>query len=495
MEGNYMITFLLCIALLVVGYLVYGKVVEKTFGPDDRVTPANAMYDGVDFVPMKNWKIFLIQLLNIAGLGPITGALMGAMWGPVVYIWIVVGCIFGGAVHDYMTGMLSMRNKGGSISEIVGKYMGNAMKQVMRVFSVFLLLMVGTVFSVGPAGLLAMITPEFLTRNIWLIIVLVYYFLATLLPIDQIIGKIYPFFGICLMIMCFGVGIGLLAKGYNLPEMSLVSTHPDGLPVWPFMFITVACGAISGFHATQSPLMARCLTDERNGRKIFYGAMIAEGVIAMVWAAAGVAFYNGSVGLQAAIAEGTANGVVYEVCMTLLGPVGGVLAMIGVIACPISSGDTAFRSARLTIADSFKWEQKSISKRLMLTFPVLAFGAIVGGFVDYTMVWRYFSWSNQTLAMIALWAIAIYLFRSKKNYWIALIPATFMSAVSATYFLAAPECLGLYGKGMLPVAYGGGVAVAVVFFVIFMIRIVGNKNLVPIEEDEPIRPETKKEQE
>lgn len=476
-----MVTFLLCIVLLVVGYLVYGKIVEKVFGPDDRETPANTMNDGVDFVPMKNWKIFLIQLLNIAGLGPITGALMGALWGPVVYLWIVFGCILGGAVHDYMTGMLSMRNRGGSISEIVGKFMGNGMKQLMRVFSVFLLLMVGTVFSVGPSSLLAMITPEWMDKNFWLIVVLIYYFLATLLPIDQLIGRLYPFFGVCLIIMCVGVGAGLIIKGYQLPEMTLVNQHPDGLPMWPFMFITVACGAISGFHATQSPMMARCMTSERKGRTIFYGAMIAEGVIAMVWAAAGVSFFNGSAGLQAAIAAGSANGVVYEVCMTLLGPVGGILAMIGVIACPISSGDTAFRSARLTVADALKWEQKSMKRRLILTVPILAFGAIVGGFVDYTVVWRYFSWSNQTLAMIALWAITIALLNAKKAYVITLVPALFMSAVSATYFLAAPECLNLYGKGYMHIANIGGLVVTAGFFAIFMFGTVLNKNRKIIE--------------
>lgn len=470
-----MFTFLACIGLLIVGYFTYGKVVEKVFGPDDREPPSKALADGVDYVPMKNWRIFLIQLLNIAGLGPIIGALMGALWGPVVYLWIVFGCILGGAVHDYMTGMLSMRNRGGSVSEIVGKYMGNGMKQVMRVFSVVLLLMVGTVFSVGPAALLDMLTNGWLGKNLWLIIILVYYFLATLLPIDKVIGRLYPVFGACLIIMCIGVGSGLIIHGYQLPELTLVNQHPDGLPIWPFMFIVVACGAISGFHATQSPMMARCLTTERKGRQIFYGAMISEGIIAMVWAAAGVAFYNSTGGLQAAIAANTPNGVVYEVCMTLLGPVGGVLAMIGVIACPISSGDTAFRSARLTIADAMKWEQKSMKKRLILTIPILAFGAIVGGFVDYSVVWRYFSWSNQTLAMIALWAISVYLAQEKKAYIITMVPATFMSAVSATYFLAAPECLGFYKRGLATAANIGGACVAALFLGIFLFTTVFRK--------------------
>nr|WP_319488075.1 carbon starvation CstA family protein [uncultured Caproiciproducens sp.] len=465
-----MVTFLLCIALLIVGYFTYGKVVDKVFGPDDRPTPAISMADGVDYVPMNNKKIFLIQLLNIAGLGPITGALMGALWGPVVYLWIVLGTIFAGGVHDFMTGMLSVRNGGGSISEIVGKYLGTGMKQVMRVFSVFLLLMVGTVFAVGPSALLAMLTPKVLDKNFWLIVVLIYYFLATLLPIDKLIGKIYPFFGICLIIMAVGVGVGLVVEGYPLPELSLQNMHPAKTPIWPFMFITVACGAISGFHATQSPLMARCLTTERKGRQTFYGAMVAEGIIAMVWAAAGVSFYNTTGGLSAVLSNPNVgpNGAVYQICMTVLGPVGGVLAMIGVIACPITSGDTAFRSARLTIADWFKIDQKVVKPRLLLTIPVLAFGAIIGGFVDYSVVWRYFSWSNQTLAMMALWAAAVYLWQEKKFYWMAAIPATFMSAVSATYFLAAPECLGMLKNGMINVAYAIGILVAALFLGIFL---------------------------
>ena len=480
-----MITFVLCIVLLIVGFMTYGKVVEKVFGPDDRETPAVSLADGVDYVPMGNKRIFLIQLLNIAGLGPITGALMGALWGPVVYLWIVFGTIFAGAVHDYMTGMLSMRNRGGSISEIVATYLGRGMKQVMRVFSTFLLLMVGTVFAVGPSALLAMLTPESLDKNFWLVVVLIYYFLATLLPIDKLIGKIYPFFGACLIIMAVGVGMGLViynitgfggfgetALTIHMPELwdNFANLHPSDMPIWPFMFITVACGAISGFHATQSPLMARCLKSEKGGRKIFYGAMVAEGVIAMVWAAAGVCVYNSTGGLSAMLNDPNIgpNGVVYNTCMSILGPVGGVLAMIGVIACPISSGDTAFRSARLTVADWFKIDQHPIKQRLALTIPVLAFGAIVGGFVDYAIVWRYFSWSNQTLAMIALWAAAVYLWQQKKAYWMAAIPATFMSAVSATYFLAAPECLGLMRAGQLGLAYGIGAVIAAIFLAIFL---------------------------
>lgn len=472
-----MVTFFVSLALLVVGYVVYGTFVEKAFKPDDRPTPAITMEDGVDYVPLKDGKIFLIQLLNIAGLGPIFGALAGALWGPVVFLWIVFGSIFAGAVHDYLTGMISMRHKGASISEIVGIYLGDGMKQVMRVFSIVLLVLVGTVFATGPANLLAMLTPEVLDGKFWLVVVLLYYFLATLLPIDQLIGRIYPFFGVCLIIMALGVGSGIILQGYTIPELTLANLHPKELPIWPMLFVTVACGAISGFHATQSPLMARCMTSEKKGRQIFYGAMIAEGVIALIWAAAGVAFYETTGGLQAAMAAAGQGGVVYEITHTLLGPVGAVLAMIGVIACPISSGDTAFRSARLTLADWFGIEQKSNKSRLMLTIPLLGIGALLSQ-VDFNIVWRYFAWSNQTLAMMALWAGGVYLFKVKANPWIAVIPATFMSAVSCTYILQAPEGFKLSTS----ISYPVGIAFAVVLLGIYLKTTVLNKNAVQTEE-------------
>lgn len=470
-----MLTFIICVAILVVGYIFYGKRVDRIFGSDDRETPAVAINDGVDFVPMKGWKIFLIQLLNIAGLGPIFGALNGALFGPIVYLWIVFGTIFAGAVHDYMSGMLSMRHRGASISEITGIYLGNLMLQVMRVFSVVLLVMVGVVFSKGPAGLLAMLTPESLDANFWLWVIIVYYFIATFVPVDKVIGKIYPVFGACLLIMAFGVAGALLFSGdYQMPELwaNFSNQHAAGTDVWPFMFITVACGAISGFHATQSPMMARCCTSEKQGHKVFYGAMVAEGIIAMVWAAAGVSFYENS---QALLEAGAGvNAVVYEICNTTMGKLGGVLAMLGVIACPITSGDTAYRSARLTIADWFKIDQSDWKKRLALSAPLLGVGALICQ-IDYSVIWRYFSWSNQTLAMIALWAAAMYLVKNKKNHWICTIPATFMSGVSMTYFVAAPECMGLLWKPMglaydvyYPIALVVGALCAVLFLGIFM---------------------------
>ena len=454
-----MISFLLCLAILVGGYFVYGKIVDNTFGPDDRETPAVRINDGVDYVVMPQWKLFLVQLLNIAGLGPIFGAMQGALWGPVVFLWITFGTIFAGGVHDYFSGMMSERNEGASIAEVTGRYLGPVMQNIMRVFSVVLLIMVGTVFAVGPAGLIVTLCKNggmsglLTTTLFWLIIILVYYFIATFISIDAIIGKIYPVFGICLIIMAVGVIFGIFTNpAYTIPEIwaNFSNMHPSNTPIWSFMFITVACGAISGFHSTQSPLMARCMKSEKQGHFVFYGAMVCEGVIALIWAAAGCALYTITDGKMAGLAEALSAGqsaAIYDVCSKTMGGVGIALAMIGVVICPITSGDTAFRSARLTLADWLKLDQDSYGNRLKLCVPVLGVGAFLGignalGFINYTVIWRYFSWTNQTLAMIVLWAASMYLFKEKKNYWITAVPATFMSAVSATYFVLAPECLG-----------------------------------------------------
>lgn len=482
-----MITFILCVVILILGYLFYGKYVAKVFGPDDRQTPAYAVNDGVDYVPMPTWKVFLIQLLNIAGTGPILGALGGALFGPIAYLWIIFGCIFAGGVHDYMCGMLSMRHNGASISELTGKYLGNGMLQVMRVFSIILLVMCGVVFTKGPADLLAMLTPESLNATFWLWVVMIYYVIATFVPIDKVIGKLYPIFGICLIVMALGVSGSMLFSGnYAMPELwdHFANEHPQGQHVWSFMFIAIACGAISGFHATQSPMMARCCKSEKEGQKIFYGAMIAEGIIAMVWCAAGVTVYPV---IKESLAEGVAIGtptVVYAICQSTMGKIGGILALLGVIVCPISSGDTAYRSARLTLADWFKIDQANWKKRLALTVPILGAGAIILQ-LDYSMVWRYFSWSNQTLAMIALWAASVYMLQNKKNYWVTVIPATFMSAVSATYFMAAPECMGILWKtinftGYYPVAVVTGIVFAALMLLLFMRTVKKQEKVSPI---------------
>ena len=462
-----MITFLCALALLIGGYFLYGRLTERVFRPDDRPTPAVAHPDGVDYVPMKTWRVFLIQLLNIAGTGPIFGALMGAVFGPVVFLWIVFGSILGGAVHDYMSGMISVRMNGASISEIVGKYLGRAAKQVMRVFSVVLLILVGAVFTTSPAALLARLTPEWMNTTFWVVVILVYYLLATLLPIDQIIGKLYPVFGVVLVLMAVGIVGGLLAGGYALPELSFANRHPQGQPVWPYMFVTVACGAVSGFHATQSPMMARCLRREKDGRRVFYGAMLAESVIALIWAAAGVAFYGATGGLQQALADLGQSGVVYDISVRLLGMFGGALAIVGVVVCPVSSGDTAFRSARLTIADWFGIDQSRLPLRLAVTLPLLAVGALLTQ-LNFDVVWRYFSWSNQTLAMITLWAAAMYLVRPAARPWhsvICTVPAAFMSGVSCTYILMAEEGLRLPQSLAYPIGAAFALACAALFAV------------------------------
>ena len=474
-----MISFFLCLAILICGYLFYGKFVDQTFNPDDRETPAVAINDGIDYVVLPQWKLFMIQLLNIAGLGPIFGAISGAMWGPVVFLWITFGTVFAGAVHDYFAGMLSERNNGASISEVTGIYLGMTMKNVMRVFSVILLVMVGTVFAVGPAGLLVKLIGEsgatgiWVNKIFWLAIILIYYFIATFISVDKVIGKIYPLVGICLIVMAIGVAFGTLTSGKPMPEIfdHFTNMHMKGMPIWSFMFINVACGAISGFHATQSPLMARCLKSERQGHFVFYGAMVAEGIIALIWAAAACALLGDGANTTGAGGPDT----VFEISKITMKGVGMVLAVLGVIACPITSGDTAFRSARLTIADWFKIDQGSWKNRLMLCVPVLGVGAILGfgnamGKIDYNVIWRYFSWSHQTLAMIVLWAGAMFLVQNKRNYWICAAPATFMSAVSMTYFMMAPECMGLiaFFKNNKTVAYPVGLIFAACCLFIFL---------------------------
>ena len=462
-----MISLILSFAVLIIGYLVYGRLVEKVFAPDDRETPAFAKHDGVDYIPMPTWKAFLVQLLNIAGTGPIFGALMGACFGPVVFLWIVFGAVLGGGVHDYMSGMISERHDGASIAELSGIYLGSGAKWVMRIFSVLLLILTGTVFVNSPAALLARLTPDTLNTTFWIVVILIYYVLATLLPIDKIIGRLYPVFGAVLIIMAAGILGGIIFGGYTVPEVALDNLHPQGLSIWPFMFVTVACGAISGFHATQSPMVAKCIRSEKLGRKVFYGAMLSESIIALVWAAGGVAFYGATGGLFSSISELGQSGVVYSISTGMLGPVGGVLAIIGVIACPITSGDTAFRSARLILAEITGLEQKHIRNRLIITLPLLIIGAVLTQ-LDFNVLWRYFSWSNQTLAMIALWVATAYLLKtheSKLSSLLTALPATFMSAVSMTYILMAQEGFRL-GAG---IAYPVGIIFAAALFIVYLV--------------------------
>lgn len=448
-----MISFLLSLVALVLGYLFYGRFVEKVFGPDDRVTPAVAKADGVDFIVLPSWKIFMIQFLNIAGTGPIFGAIMGAQFGPAAYLWIVLGCIFAGAVHDYLSGMLSIRHGGANLPEIIGTYLGNTTKQVMLVFSVFLLMMVGAVFVFSPAKILGGIwEPAYFTENFgpyvfWVIVVFIYYLIATMMPIDKIIGKIYPLFAFSLLFMAAALLVMLFVKQPAIPELwtgvSGEILTKDRL--FPCLFITIACGAISGFHATQTPLMARCVKHEKMARPMFYGAMITEGVVALIWATVAMFFFYDSPNpgyTTIAGGEGIINdapSIVNAICNDWLGLFGGILAMLGVVAAPITSGDTALRSARLIIADFLKMEQKSIRRRLYVCIPLFAvtMALLIWQMSDpsgFKIIWSWFGWSNQALSVFTLWAITVYLVRAKKNYFITLIPALFMTVICTTYF-------------------------------------------------------------
>jgi carbon starvation protein CstA len=441
-----MITFLISVLALILGYLLYSRFIERIAGIDPaRKTPAYTMNDGVDYVPMPWWRLFLIQFLNIAGLGPIFGAIAGAMWGPVSLLWIVFGSIFAGAVHDYFSGIMSIRHQGLSITEIIGIYLGKTTKQFIRVFTVVLMIMVGAVFVMGPAKILSGLTPEFLSVTFWAWVVFAYYLLATLLPIDKIIGKIYPVFGFCVLFMAVGLITALLIKGYSIPNLNMETIknahiHSDAFPIFPMLFISVACGAISGFHATQSPLVARCITNEKYSRRIFYGAMISEGIVALIWAVIGMSFYGGVRELNGIMTQhqGNAAYLVNEISHSLLGKFGAVLALLGVVAAPITSGDTAFRSARLIVADFLNFRQGPMKNRLMISIPLFALGFLLTK-VDFAIIWRYFAWANQTLGMIFLWTITVYLVQNKKCCWITLMPALFMTAVTTTYLLIAPE--------------------------------------------------------
>jgi len=469
-----MITFFISLGILVVGYFLYGAFVEKIFGIDTkREVCATRLRDDVDFVPMPTWRIFLIQFLNIAGLGPIFGAIAGAMWGPIAFLWIVFGCILGGGVHDYLSGMLSMRHDGKSIPEIVGVYLGNGFKQFMRGFTVILMIIVGAVFIKGPASILNDISNNFFNVNVWVALVLIYYILATLLPVDKLIGRVYPIFGFALLFMALGISIGLFAEGYHIPELTFstmknMHANSGNFSVFPMLFVTVACGAISGFHSTQSPLMARCLKSEKLGRRVFYGAMVTEGVVALIWAAAAMAFFGSVNGLNENMNahEGNAAWAVNIISNTLLGKAGAILAILGVVAAPITSGDTAFRGARLLVSDFLKLDQKPFKNRLYISIPMFAIGfAMVQA--DFAIIWRYMAWSNQTLAMIVLWAITVYLATNKKFYFITLIPAMFMTVICFSYILVAPE--GFH----LPVYIGNttGVLVSLIITFLFFIKV------------------------
>ena len=486
-----MVTFFIALALLIGGYLIYSRVSERVFAIDDRKTPAIANPDGVDITPLPKWKTFLIELLNIAGTGPIFGAISGALFGPIVFLWIVFGCILGGAVHDYFSGMISSRNNGDSIVKLSGKYSGKIIEVIMRVFSIVLLILVTAVFVVSPSTLLESLTSGNVKAWIWMIIILGYYFLSTIVPIDKVIGKIYPVFGIVLIVMAVAVIVGVMVQSDNYPMIELIgnlrdfSSENGSLPWWPFMMTTVACGAVSGFHATQSPMVAKCIKSEKEGRQIFYGAMVAEGIIALIWAAAAMAFFrvNTADGWSSLGAIGGNSTTVMEICKGLLGPVGTVLAIIGVVICPITSGDTALRSCRLIVGEIVHLDQKKIKNRILLTLPL--FGCVIGismwNFLapgNFNILWRWFAWSNQVLAAISLWVATGYLYMTAKNKWLSLftaLPAMFMTTVVVTYILAEPElALGRFIPYYLAAIIGGVISLLIAGFYIF--KLITKKN-------------------
>ena len=457
-----MVTFLVSVLLLIAGYFIYGKIVARFLDVDpSRQTPAYTQQDGIDYQPMSTWRVFVIQFLNIAGLGPIFGAITGAAYGPAAYIWIVVGCILMGAVHDFFAGMMSIRNGGANMPDIAEKYLGKGMKAFVNLVVAFLLLAVGVSFVIGPAGLMENLTA--IDKEIWLYIIFGYYILATLLPVDKIIGTIYPYMGAVLLFMALGVGVMLVAGELN-GSHQMVELTPSVLKNWhfspqtnilvPMMFIVISCGAISGFHATQSPMMARCLKNEKHARPVFYGAMIAEGIVAMIWATAAMAYFGGPEGLNNAMtATGTmVDGVLVQnaqaadivdiICRSWLGKVGAVIAIIGVVVCPITSGDTAFRSLRLSLADLFKCDQKPIAKRLMVSLPIF----VVAFFfckVDFSTAWNYLGIANQILAASVLWIGAAYLIKKGRAHWMCSLPAAFLTFVCVSFLIVAPLGLGL----------------------------------------------------
>lgn len=481
-----MTLFLISLAVLIGGYFVYGTFAAKVFGIDPkRPVPAATMADGVDYVEMPGWKVFLIQFLNIAGLGPIFGAIMGVMFGPSAFLWIALGTIFAGGVHDFISAMMSMRSGGASLPEIVGNELGGGMRIAMRAFSIVLLILVASVFVVSPSTILSgMFGSGSIWSNpvLWIGIIFCYYVIAAMLPIDKVIGKAYPLFGFTLLFMAIGIVGVLFFGGVTIPDGFSEGLHnrrsdAELMPVFPMMFVSIACGAISGFHATQSPMMARCLKNEKLAQPIFYGAMVAEGIVALIWAAAAITFTGGYEQLGEYMTTGNAGTLVKDVSVGWLGTIGGILAIIGVIAAPITTGDTALRSARLIAADMAGVSQKPISKRLLIGVPLFAVAAVVTYFASspakFEIVWRYFAWSNQTLAMLTLWGCTVYLARRGKFYWLTLLPALFMTVVSVTFLLTAPASQG--GFGLLtgknyPYGVGIGLLAAALAAALFFVK-------------------------
>ena len=467
-----MITFFVCLSALIGAYFVYGKYLDRQAGIDEgKATPAQRMADGVDYIRMPRWRTFLIQLLNIAGTGPIFGAILGACFGPVAFLWITLGGIFFGAMHDYMSGMMIVRGDGRSLPEIIGKYLGIGVRDFVRVFSIFLMVLVGAVFLLSPAQLLGTLVPS-VSQAWWVGIILVYYIVATMLPVDKVIGRLYPVFGAALIIMALGLLGALVFGDYTIPEMTTFHNYQlnaHELPIMPTLFITIACGAISGFHATQSPMMARCVGNEKECRMVFYGAMISESIIALIWAAVAMAFFGGAGELAQTMGDNGNNPAwaVDVISRDTLGAVGSVLAMLGVVAAPITSGDTAFRSARLMIADIFRIDQRPIVKRFMICLPLFAVGFGIT-LIDFGVLWRYFAWANQTLGTIVLWSIVVWLASRGKNFVLAMVPAVFMTYVITSFMFIGDQFFGIEDR-VVAYSLAGAATLVIVMMVMRLI--------------------------
>ena len=467
-----MVTFIACLVALIAAYFLYGGVMARIAGIDPKAdVPSKTMYDGVDYIPMPRWRIFLIQLLNIAGTGPIFGAILGACYGPVAFLWITLGGIFIGAMHDYLSGVISLRNGGQSLPDIIGKYLGKGMHKFTLLVIPILMILVGAVFIVTPSQILTDNTD--IPYMVWVVVIIVYYFIATILPIDKIIGKVYPIFGAALLFMALSFLVVLFSGEYSIPELTAIDNmhfNSENLPIVPTLFISIACGAVSGFHATQSPLMARCVTSETQTRPIFFGAMITESIIALIWAAIAMAFFGGTEALNDFMLANNSNAgsVVSIISKTTLGRLGSILTILGVVVAPITSGDTAFRSARLIIADMLGFDQRSIYKRLVVSAPLFAIGIFIA-FIDFDVIWRYFAWSNQTLSVFTLWMITAWLMRKRSSFYIlALIPAIFMTYVCSSFVFVSTQFIGL---GATTAAYVYGAAVTAIFSGLIMLKI------------------------
>ena len=467
-----MLTFVICLVVLVASYFLYGGALSRIAKLDKGAdVPSKSMYDGVDYMPLPRWRIFLIQLLNIAGTGPIFGAILGACYGPVAFLWITLGGIFMGAMHDFFAGVISLRHGGKSLPETIGIYLGVGMRKLAFVVIPVLMVLVGGVFIVTPSEILASMTD--IPYMVWVTIIIIYYFVATIMPVDKIIGKIYPLFGAALIFMALAMLGVILFGDYEMPELtSIENMHykADKLPIVPTLFISIACGAISGFHATQSPLMARCVTSETQARPIFFGAMIAESIIALIWAAVAMAFFGGVEGLNGWMAENgdKAGLAVSTISVETLGVTGSILALLGVVAAPITSGDTAFRSARLIVADMLKFDQRPIWKRLVVSLPLFAAGVGIA-FIDFDVIWRYFAWSNQTLSVFTLWMITAWLMRRRSRFVVlALIPALIMTYICSSFVFVSNQFVGM---GSVDAAYIYGGAVTAIIAGLLMIKI------------------------